>query len=219
MAKKKDVNDKKDEKIVHLPTPETNLEDEFHRESTINYDPDLGFADLYAEIYKPEDYIADKAIQQAITKGFDNFLNKYSDEYGFLRSIDVDRCIEGDCLVYVESSKHVKVLEIDEDTDEFLIEIAKDKQIKVHKTLLKPIDEFINKLKQEQICLIYKHIKARTQSIYFDEMTYFCRFIDYFKITPTLLYESIPITSRQELMRIIGDKHPKYRPKTTQLKF
>ncbi len=171
-------------------------------DSKPSYEPDLHFAGLYKDIYDPENFIIDNSLQTKVMKSFNVFLNHHSDDkrYNFLRSIDLNNCLEGDLVILAESSKYVKILEIDEDYEHFVIEVTSEVKLTVKKSDLKPIDEFITRLKKDDLVYLYDFIKLRIKSVYFDEIVYFMVFSDYFKLTPITLLPVLPISTRQAII-------------------
>jgi len=74
------------------------------------------------------------------------------------------------------------------------------------RTQIKPIDEYINKLKITDISLLYTFIRSNMKDNLFGEIEYFYIFSEYFKINEKTLYSSLPIKIQSTLLSALKNK-------------
>lgn len=211
---------------------------------------DSGYSESYlSENYNPEQHNVLQTILIGITSGFDSFLNQHKQDYGYLRSIDVNKVAVYDMVMATNTCHTGVVMDIKDGSVNVEIDV-KDKNLyiteeskaeftetddpeklmakldgtiftisvngrleDVHKSMIKPIDEYINKLKIKDISLLYSFIRDTIDKKIYSEIEYFYMFSEYFKINEKTLYNAIPLDIQvllvDQLHKRVGVLHKK----------
>ncbi len=170
-----------------------------------NFSVNSEYSSLYLENnYKPERYNRLNRILDGITASFDEFLDSH-EKYAYLRSIDIDKVGKHDRVFVTEMQCTGIIMSINGET--FTVNVNGE-TISIGKKGIKPVDEYINKLKIPDICLLYTFIRERIDKVFFSEIEYFHVFSEYFKINEKTLYSALPMDIQgillDELNKSIG---------------
>ena len=204
---KKFDNEKKGNEFVivqledeKLPLPFKAIDISVCFDTKMSYEPISAFKEFYKSEYDPMGSFEENFYGDKIDKFFIRFLNKHQ-KFDFLRSINLNNTIEGDFVIFAESSKFAEIISIDDETyDETIFEIKiNDSLLKVKQSELKPIDEFVNRLKKDDIELIYCFIKSLMDDIYFNERLFFINFCEYFKLPIATVVVALPYLIKKEI--------------------
>lgn len=161
------------------------------------------YSSLYLENnYEPERYNRLNNILKDITISFDKFLDTH-EKYAYLRSIDVDKVGKNDRVYLTDMQCTGIIMQIDGET---IVVNVNGQPVSVTKTGIKPVDEYINKLKIPDISLLYTFIRERVDKKMFTEIEYFYVFSEYFKINEKTLYNALPMNIQASLVDELNKK-------------
>ena len=96
------------------------------------------------------------------------------------------------------------------DGDDYTISVN-NQTVTVHKSGLKPVDEYINKLKISDICLLYTFIREGIDKQLYNDVEYFFVFSEYFKINEKTLYGALPMDIQAELLDELNSRMPVFK--------
>lgn len=156
------------------------------------------------DTYEPEYYNRLKSILGNIVESFDEFLNTH-DEYSYLRSIDIDKVGVNDRVFVTDVCCTGIIMQTSIDNFNFIVNIN-GQMVTVEKSGIKPVDEYINKLKIPDICLLYTFIREKVDKQLFTEIEYFHVFTEYFKINEKTLYNALPRNIRGILLNALNER-------------
>lgn len=155
-----------------------------------NFEIDTEYSNAYlGSNYEPERYQRLESILNGITISFDEFLNTH-EKYAYLRSIDMDKVGVND-RVFVSDMQCTGLI-MSYENGIYIVNVNGE-LIEVTSSGVKPVDEYINKLKIPDICLLYTFIRERVDQKMFSEIEYFHVFSEYFKINEKTLYNALPM--------------------------
>lgn len=155
-----------------------------------NFEIEAGYSNTYlSSNYEPERYQRLENILNGITIIFDEFLDTH-EKYAYLRSIDMDKVGIND-RVFVTDMLCTGII-MSCDNGIYIINVNGE-VVETTKAGVKPVDEYINKLKIPDIRLLYTFIRDKIDQKIFSEIEYFYVFSEYFKINEKTLYGSLPM--------------------------
>lgn len=167
-----------------------------------NAEPDYGEKYLQ-QTQNPERYNEMVALHDGIKTGFDDFLDKNEEDYGYLRSIDVGRAVAGDEIMVVGHNKPGIIKSI---KGENYVVTMDGETIKTTVKDVRPVDEYINRLKAIDTCNLYTHIREMLDVEMYSEIEYFYVFSEFFKINEKTLYHALPVDIQGKLMQELNDR-------------
>jgi hypothetical protein len=173
------------------------------QQDRLNFEIDNNYQDQYLdENYEPERYNIMKNLLSGITKSFDDFLDEHK-KYHYLRSIDISKVGINDRIMIIEPCCTGIIINISEDT---CIVQVNGSMMETSTTNIKPVDEYINKLKIADISLLYEYIRNKADSRTYDEIEYFFVFSEYFKINEKTLYNAMSTETQSILLNELNKR-------------
>lgn len=138
-------------------------------------------------------------IQEDLLESFDKFLNSH-EEYSYLRSIDLNKIKVGDSIAMINQCGFVK-LEYDFEDKKGNLLVSSDGVITAaSRSCIKPLDEYINELRFVDISLLYTEVMKGMSNKHVDCIEYFYVFSEYFRINEKILYNSLPVEEKEQLL-------------------
>lgn len=151
----------------------------------------------------PERYNEMVALHDGVKLGFDDFLDKNREEYGYLRSIDVGLAIKGDEICVAGYSKPGIIKSI---KGQMYVITMEGEDIETEFKDIRPVDEYINRLKAVDTCNLYTHIRGMVDIESQSEIDYFFVFSEFFKINEKTLYYALPVEIQGKLMQELNER-------------
>ena len=173
------------------------------------------YSSHYDNNYEPERYREMSEIHLGIESGFCDFLEVH-EEYSYLRSIDVNKATIGDQISCSKGTGTiVKIID-----GLYNVQIPGTIEIvELYKEELKPVDEFINRLKIADIFSLYTHIRKSIDMQLYGEIEYFFVFSEYFKINEKTLYNALSVDIQTILMAELNKRTGIFKKKDVEPKW
>ncbi len=166
---------------------------------------------------EPEQYFAQQNLLMLLISSLDSFI-KTNQAYNYLRSIDINKFQNGDEIVvidinkkrdidnpvpvdqskklYIKSFDNKKYTVVDIDGNEYIVDMLD----------VRPVDEFITKIKNEHIVSLYNFIYDDLKINDCTCIDFFFIFTEYFRIDDSKLYSNLPKKHQLNLLNFLDER-------------
>jgi len=199
--------------------PDANDSDDEDKEPSYNnkmyYSVENNYSSgMLEDIYNPEEHYNKIQMTESLSAAVDSMIEA-NPKYTYLRSIDVSKATNGDKIYLIKQADEpilrptkknenieVKVLctIVDRVGEDYFLSDDNDNSYIVKKSDIRPVDEYINKLKSSDISFIYVNVKKFMSNIN-NEIEYFDIFSTYFRLHEKVLYCSLSFNEQQILLK------------------
>lgn len=179
-------------------------ENQEHQDTNISFKIDADYSsDYMRETQDPERHMSIKHMYKSLHDNFSVFIDK-NEKFGFLRSIDLSLVRVGDKIGCVDNNIEGIIINMGDDST---YEVDFNGTIlKISSDIVKPLDVYVNKLKLEDICMLYESLRVMCTSGYFDEIDFFYVFSEYFKINDGKIWKSISPKTKSVLLEELNKR-------------